>query len=52
MLSYVVQEVLRNCKTELEIIERDTKPLEKVVPPSQGYITETQLNFLTKRDSM
>jgi len=29
MLYYAVQGVLRNCKTELEIIERDIKPLEK-----------------------
>ena len=33
MLYYAVQEVLKNCKTELDIIERDIKPLEKIEPP-------------------
>ncbi len=32
-ISYVVQWCLENCKTELEILERDVSQLEKVVPP-------------------
>ncbi len=33
MISFVVKKVLANCKEELKIIGRDTKPLEKVDPP-------------------
>jgi len=33
LVSYVVQRVLEKRKRELEILERDTKPLENVVPP-------------------
>ncbi|ACK42212.1 MULTISPECIES: asparagine--tRNA ligase [Dictyoglomus] len=33
LVSYIVQRVLEKRKRELEILERDTKPLEKVVPP-------------------
>lgn len=33
MISFVVKKVLANCKEELKIIGRDTKPLEKVYPP-------------------
>jgi asparaginyl-tRNA synthetase len=33
LVSYVVQRVLKKRKRELEILERDTKPLENVVPP-------------------
>ncbi len=32
-VSYIVQRVLENRRMELEILERDTAPLEKVVPP-------------------
>jgi len=49
MLSYVVQEVLRNCKTELEIIERDTKPLEKVVPPFPRLHYRDAIELLNKK---
>uniref|UniRef100_A0A7C3ML17 Asparagine--tRNA ligase n=1 Tax=Dictyoglomus thermophilum TaxID=14 RepID=A0A7C3ML17_DICTH len=33
LVSYIVQRVLEKRKRELEILERDTKPLENVVPP-------------------
>jgi len=33
LVSYVVQRVLEKRKRELEILERDTKPLENVIPP-------------------
>ncbi len=32
-VSYVVQWCLKHCKSELEILERDTSTLEKVLPP-------------------
>ncbi len=32
-VSYIVQRVLENRRMELDILERDTAPLEKVVPP-------------------
>ncbi len=32
-VSYIVQECLKNCKTELESLDRDTSQLESVVPP-------------------
>ena len=32
-VSYIVQRVLENRRMELEILERDTAPLEKVTPP-------------------
>ncbi|MEK7467941.1 MAG: asparagine--tRNA ligase [Planctomycetota bacterium] len=30
---FVVQRALETCKEELKVLERDTKPLEKIVPP-------------------
>lgn len=33
MITFVVKEVLRNCREELSIIGRDTKLLEKIEPP-------------------
>jgi len=32
-ITFVVQRVLKNRRTELEILERDTEPLEKIKPP-------------------
>jgi asparaginyl-tRNA synthetase len=32
-VSYLVQRSLENCPEELEVLERDTAPLERVVPP-------------------
>ncbi|PIR58458.1 MAG: asparagine--tRNA ligase [Parcubacteria group bacterium CG10_big_fil_rev_8_21_14_0_10_35_15] len=33
MIYYIIQEVLKNCKEELKIIERDTIPLEQIKLP-------------------
>ncbi|MFH1537246.1 MAG: asparagine--tRNA ligase, partial [Patescibacteria group bacterium] len=33
MMCYIVKQVLKDCKQELEVLERDTKPLEKVKAP-------------------
>ena len=33
LVSFIVQKVLSECPRELEILERDTKPLERVTPP-------------------
>lgn len=33
LITYIVQRVLAECQEELKILERDTKPLEKIKPP-------------------
>ena len=49
MLYYAVQEVLKNCKTELEIIERDTKPLEKIEPPFPRLYYRDAIDLLNQK---
>jgi len=49
MIYYVVQEVLKNCKIELDIIERDTKMLEKVVPPFPRIHYRDAIELLNKK---
>ncbi len=49
MLYYAVQGVLRNCKTELEIIERDIKPLEKIEPPFPRLHYRDAIDLLNKK---
>jgi len=48
MITYVVQEVLKNCKNELEIIGRDTTVLEKVKPPFPKISYKEALEILEK----
>jgi asparaginyl-tRNA synthetase len=48
MITYVVQEVLKNCKNELEIIGRDTTVLEKVKPPFPKISYKEALGILEK----
>jgi len=48
MVTYVVKEVLKNCKEELEIIGRDTSPLEKITPPFPRIHYKEALAILKK----
>ncbi len=48
MITYVVQEVLKNCKEELKIIGRDTSLLEKVKPPFPKISYREALAILEK----
>lgn len=48
LVSYIVQRVLEKRKRELEILERDTKPLEKVVPPFPRITYREAIEILKK----
>ncbi len=48
MITYVVKDVLRNRKDELDIIERDTSLLEKVEPPFPKIYYKEALEVLKK----
>ena len=48
MITYVVQEVLENCKNELKIIGRDTTILEKIKPPFPKISYREALDILKK----
>ncbi len=48
MITYAVQEVLENCKNELEIIGRDTSILEKAKPPFPKISYREALDILKK----
>jgi asparaginyl-tRNA synthetase len=45
-ISFIVQSVLDNCKTELEILERDTAVLQKIVPPFPRISYDEAINIL------
>ncbi|MCO7176173.1 asparagine--tRNA ligase [Sporolactobacillus kofuensis] len=45
-VSYLVQEVLKNCKTELETIGRDTSKLEKIKAPFPRMSYDDAIKFL------
>ncbi len=47
-VSYIVQRVLENRRMELEILERDTAPLEKVVPPFPKITYDEAVQILKK----
>lgn len=49
-LTYVVQRVIKNCKTELDILERDTTKLEKVVKPFPRVTYDEAVEILHKKD--
>ncbi len=48
LVSYIVQRVLEKRKRELEILERDTKPLEKIVPPFPRITYREAIEILKK----
>jgi asparaginyl-tRNA synthetase len=45
-VSHIVQSVLRNCRKELETLERDTSKLEKVVAPFPRISYDEAVQFL------
>jgi len=47
-VSYIVQTVLQNRSAELELLERDTSRLEKVVPPFPRISYDEAVDLLTK----
>ncbi len=47
-VSYIVQRVLENRRMELEILERDTAPLEKVTPPFPKITYDEAVGILHK----
>lgn len=49
LVSYVVQEVLKNCQEELRIIERDTNKLTKIEPPFPRMHYKEAIEFLNKK---
>ncbi len=48
LVSYIVQNVLKNCAKELEVIERDLKPLQKVEPPFYRLTYKEAIELLQK----
>ena len=49
LVSYIAQEVLKNCKGELETLERDTSKLEKIVPPFPRISYDDALKVLEQK---
>ncbi|MEN3183465.1 MAG: asparagine--tRNA ligase [Atribacterota bacterium] len=49
LVSFVVQKVLAECSKELEVLERDTKPLERVVPPFPRISYSEAIELLRKK---
>lgn len=49
LVSFVVQKILAECSRELEILERDTKPLERVVPPFPRISYSEAVELLQKK---
>jgi asparaginyl-tRNA synthetase len=49
LISYVVQRILERRKRELEILERDIKSLEKVIPPFPKITYDEAIKLLNKK---
>ncbi|MCS7202718.1 MAG: asparagine--tRNA ligase [Dictyoglomus sp.] len=49
LVSYIVQRVLERRKKELEILERDTKPLEEIFPPFPRITYKEACELLNKK---
>ena len=49
-LEYVVQRVLKNCKSELELLGRDVSKLEKVIKPFPRVTYDEAVEILIKKD--
>ena len=48
MITYVIKEVLNNCKEELKIIDRPIEPLERIEPPFPKIHYKEALEILEK----
>ncbi|MGO4888074.1 asparagine--tRNA ligase [Anaerobacillus sp. MEB173] len=48
-VSYVVQSVLKNCKLELQTLNRDTEKLEKIVAPFPRISYDDAIKFLQEK---
>ncbi len=51
LVSYIVGRALEECREELEVLERDTKPLEKVSPPFPRITYDEAIELLRKAGS-
>ncbi len=51
LISYIVQDVLKNCLPELEILKRDISKLEKIKPPFKRITHAEAVKFLQKNGS-
>jgi len=51
LISYIIQDVLKNCMKELEILERDTDKLEKIKAPFKRMTHAEAVEFLQKNGS-
>ncbi|MBU4369932.1 asparagine--tRNA ligase [Patescibacteria group bacterium] len=49
LLCYIAEQVLKNCQRELEILERDIKPLEKIKPPFPVITYEQTIKKLQQK---
>ncbi len=50
-LSYLVSDVLKNCKTELEVLERDISKLENIVTPFPRMTYTEAVDILKRKGS-
>jgi len=48
LISYIVKQVLENRRRELEVLERDIKPLEKIKPPFDKITYDQAIKLLNK----
>ncbi|MDP2927069.1 MAG: asparagine--tRNA ligase [bacterium] len=51
MICHLIQDVLDNCRAELQVLERDVKPLEKIQPPFLRLTYEETLKKLKELGS-
>lgn len=51
LVGYIVEQVLRNCSKELEILERDIKKLKKVIPPFPRITYKEAVDILKENGS-
>ena len=51
LISYIIQDVLKNCGKELEILERDISKLEKIKAPFKRMTHEEVVKFLNEKGS-
>ncbi|MFC1687586.1 asparagine--tRNA ligase [Patescibacteria group bacterium] len=51
LIEYVVKEVLKNCNKELEVLERDTAHLKKVIKPFHRITYDEAVALLKKKGS-
>jgi asparaginyl-tRNA synthetase len=51
LISYIIQDVLKNCSEELEILERDTNKLENIKAPFQRMTHAEAVEFLQSKGS-